>query len=77
MKAILKAGTYPDFYDKEIKPHLAGAYHPHGKKFYNVGQRCYIWLVGGDNMIFTKEGPDFEPDHSDFGFSGRLLKYAA
>jgi hypothetical protein len=44
---------YKEFAKKEIKKNmLAGCWHPGYEKFYYVGGRSCIWLVGGGNAYF-------------------------
>ncbi|MFA5748369.1 MAG: hypothetical protein WC872_04665 [Candidatus Absconditabacterales bacterium] len=53
---------------------LAGYWNPNNKKFYNIDERSYIWLVGGNNANFNKNKWNGNNNNRNYGFSGRLLK---
>lgn len=74
MKVIDEAWAYNEFYDKEVKDHLAGSWIPDNETFYNVGERSHVWLVGGKHATFIQNTWYRYNSNSSFGFSGRLLK---
>ena len=66
--------AYKKFQAEEINGHNAGCWNPLVKKFYGVGERSYIWLVGGVSAGFNQNDRYCYTDYREFGFSGRLLK---
>ena len=68
------SAEYKDFYNKEIKGHLAGFWVPRDKRFYGVGERSNVWLVGGNGAGFHADEWYQIGIYKSFGFSGRLLK---
>ena len=74
MNTINEEWTYNDFYNNEIKGHLSGYWHPGTKKFYSLGNRSSIWLVGGVSINFTQNTWLRDSNDKNYGFSGRLLK---
>jgi hypothetical protein len=66
---------YNDFYDKEIKNHLAGFWSPVYNKLFNDGESSCVWLVDGNSVDIDENIADNNSlNHKEFGFSGRLLK---
>ena len=65
---------YKKFFNQEIKDHLAGYWDPHDRKFYSIGGRSDVWLVGGGNATFIQSLWHWDYNDSGYGFSGRLLK---
>ncbi len=74
LQAKMKQVNYTEFYNSQIKGHLAGFWNPNGKKCYDVGKRSDIWLAGGHNAAFNQNDWICNDNYASFGFSGRLLK---
>jgi hypothetical protein len=45
---------YKKFFNEEVKGHLVGYWGPDYKRFYYIGERSNVWLVGGNNAEFNK-----------------------
>ena len=65
---------YKKFFNKEVKDHLAGYWHPDDKRFLNIGARSNVWLAGGNNALFHQNFWTRSHNNRHCGFSGRLLK---
>ena len=65
---------YKEFFDKEIKDHLAGYWGPNSKGLIGVGERSDVRLVGGNDAFFHPNEWSYGQSNRHFGFSGRLLK---
>ena len=75
MKDIPKhSDRYKDFYNNDIKGHLAGYWNPSNKRFFGVGGRSHMWVVDGYDAAFGAGGWFQFDSCKSFGFSGRLLK---
>jgi len=65
---------YKKFFNEEVNDHLAGCRYQNNKRFYDVGERSGVWLVGGDCAGFNQSTSSSSNKGRGFGFSGRLLK---
>jgi len=65
---------YKEFYEQEIKWHLAGFWFVIFKRCFFVGTRSDIWLAGGDYAWFNQHIWYYFFRYASFGLSGRLLK---
>lgn len=65
---------YKKFFNKEVKGHLAGYWHPNLKEFDDIGGRSNVWLAGGSNALFNQNKWCRYDSNRGYGFSGRLLK---
>lgn len=65
---------YKKFFNKEIKDHLAGYWHPKDKKFNLLEEQSSVWLVGWHSASFGQHTWIRISNNRFFGFSGRLLK---
>ncbi len=74
LQTKMKQVDYTEFYNSQIKGHLAGCWDPGNKRCYDVGSRSFIWLAGGLFAGFNQGNWGYNDIYASFGFSGRLLK---
>lgn len=74
LQTKMKQVYYKDFYNTQIKWHLAGYWDPNDKKCFFVGTRSKVWLAGGRNAGFSQHNWNCNKFYASLGFSGRLLK---